>query len=174
MQWFPQLSSIKVRRKALGISQQKLAGDAGISQSLLAKIEKGSVVPNYEIAVRIFDRLEELENAGQKTAYSIMNPKVIVLQWDDIMAKAIKLAKLKGISQFPVGQDGRIIGALKTSDMLDADKNDKVVLHMSPELPTVHANVGIEAIKALVKTSGAVIVVENGKAIGIITLEEML
>ena len=37
----PDLSGLRARRKALGISQQQLASDAGISQSLLAKVEGG-------------------------------------------------------------------------------------------------------------------------------------
>jgi predicted transcriptional regulator len=171
---FPELKQIKIKRKALGLTQQYLAKQAHISQSLLAKLEAGQVVPNYYIAKRLFEKLEEVENYDSKKAFEVMNPKVIKLKPEDKISKVIKIAIKHGISQFPVEQNGEIIGSITTSDMLDVEKNAKVSECMSGMLPTVGKDMPVEVVKSIVKSSSAVLVVESGKIIGIITAEELL
>jgi predicted transcriptional regulator len=171
---FPELKQIKTKRFALGLTQQYLAKQANISQSLLAKIEAGNVVPSYLITKRIFEKLDELENSDSKKASDIMNHKVIKLKPEDTISKAINLAIKHSISQFPVEENGEIIGSITTSDMLDAGKKSLVSEHISGMLPSVGKDMPVDVIKSIVKSSGAVLVVESGKVIGIITAEELL
>ncbi|MEM3267388.1 MAG: helix-turn-helix domain-containing protein [Conexivisphaerales archaeon] len=49
-----ELREISKMRKVLGLTQVQLAKMAGISQSLLAKIEAGKVDPSYTRARKIF------------------------------------------------------------------------------------------------------------------------
>jgi len=51
---FPPLSYIKKMRKKFGLTQAKLAKMAGVSQSLIAKIESEKIDPSYKIAKKIF------------------------------------------------------------------------------------------------------------------------
>jgi len=46
------------KRKELGLTQSKLAASAGVSQSIIAKIEAGSVDPSYSVVQRLFSALE--------------------------------------------------------------------------------------------------------------------
>jgi len=57
----PQLQEIPRRRRNLNLTQKDLAVMAGVSQSMIAKIEALKVNPSYEKTKRIFDVLEELE-----------------------------------------------------------------------------------------------------------------
>ena len=60
----PDVKEIKRRRKALGLTQKKLAMLAGVSQSVVAKIESGNVAPSYSIVKRLFDVFEEMSKQG--------------------------------------------------------------------------------------------------------------
>ena len=63
---FPELSSIRIKRQRLGIKQKELAEKSGVSQSLIAKLEKGLIEPSYSLTVRIFLTLESLEHKNEK------------------------------------------------------------------------------------------------------------
>ena len=55
------LSEIKRLRKKLEINQKELAVRAGVSQSLIAKIEAGKIEPTYSKACGILETLKDLE-----------------------------------------------------------------------------------------------------------------
>ena len=61
----PKIEDIKRRRKILELTQTELAKMAGISQSLLVKIEAGRVSPTYDKAERIFLALESIETKNE-------------------------------------------------------------------------------------------------------------
>jgi riboflavin synthase len=62
----PELTKIVAMRRRLGVSQKRLASITDVSQSLISKVESGTVVPAYDKAKTMFDALEhlELESAG--------------------------------------------------------------------------------------------------------------
>jgi predicted transcriptional regulator len=170
----PELGIIRQKRKKLGLTQQSLAARCRISQSLLAKVELGEVTPNYNIAKRIFETLEQLEESDSKKAYEIMNKTVITLKSDDKVSKAVGIALKRGISQFPVAENGRIIGSITTADLLDAEKGSTISKYLSPAMPSVGRLMPVSVIKDILKISGAVLVTDSGKVVGIITPEELL
>ena len=55
-----ELSEVKVIRKKLGLTQGELAKAAGVSQSLIAKIESTKIDPTYSKVKLIFHALESL------------------------------------------------------------------------------------------------------------------
>ena len=57
----PELRVIEKRRRALNLNQKQLAIQAGVSQSLIAKIETGRINPSYSKTKAIFDTLTLLE-----------------------------------------------------------------------------------------------------------------
>ncbi|MEM0154384.1 MAG: CBS domain-containing protein [Methanothrix sp.] len=170
----PELGIIRQKRKKLGLTQQFLAAKCKISQSLLAKVELGKVTPNYNIAKCIFETLYELEESDSKKAYEIMNKTVITLKPNDSISKAVGIALKRGISQFPVVENGNIIGSITTADMLDAVKGSSVSKYMSTAMPSVGKYMPVSVIKSILKVSGAVLVIDSGKIAGIITPEELL
>ena len=52
---FPTLEDIARRRRQLGLKQGELAKAAGVSQSLIAKLEAGSIDSSYTKVKTIFD-----------------------------------------------------------------------------------------------------------------------
>ena len=49
----PELEEIKKKRKLFGMTQADLAAECGVSQSLIAKLESGKIVPAYGKAKKI-------------------------------------------------------------------------------------------------------------------------
>ena len=58
---FPTLKDIAKRRRQLCLKQTELAKAAGVSQSLIAKLEAGTIDSSYTKVKAIFDVLEHLE-----------------------------------------------------------------------------------------------------------------
>ena len=170
----PSLKSIRSRRNGLGLTQHKLASLVGISQSLLTKIERGIVVPNYEIAGRIFEFLDRMEHRDEKLAVDLMHKGVITVDADYKISKVTSLVKKYAVSQFPVVGGGKIIGSLTTKSIMGAARNATVKDFTSDAFPTVNETTPRSSVIALLKHHPAVVVTKNGTAKGIITAEDLL
>ena len=72
-----ELEEIKKIRKKLGMTQTELANRAGVSQSLIAKIESGRIDPTYTKTKKIFAALSELEKKEEIKAEQLMTAKII-------------------------------------------------------------------------------------------------
>ncbi|MGC8652092.1 MAG: CBS domain-containing protein [Candidatus Micrarchaeia archaeon] len=171
---FPDLNGIRIRRERLGITQKALAKEAGISQSMLTKIERGLVMPSYGTAIAIFAVLESREHRGEQKAAEVMKSKVILLRPSDTVEKAAELSRRYAVSQFPVVLRKSIVGSVSTSDMLWSRKGDKVESVMSEPFPIVSKGTPVSSVKALLKTAKAVLVMGNGSVLGIITADDLL
>lgn len=171
---FPNLSEIQRRRKILGLTQNQLAKQVGISQSLLTKIERGLVVPNYQTAIDIFGFLESGESRDQKLAKDAMHTHVIVLRPTDTVQKAVELVKRHSISQFPVVDRRRLVGSVASVDLIGKSKGSKISeIHEEP-FPTVNETTPLSIVKSILKGSRAVVVLNKGEIKGIITAEDLL
>lgn len=102
------LQEIKRMRKNLGINQKDLAAQAGVSQSLIAKIESGKLDPTFTKAKQIFRALEELQEKEEIKAKEIMNKKVVFVKANDKVKEIIAIMKRKGISQVPVLKNEKV------------------------------------------------------------------
>lgn len=171
---FPEPSVIAPRRKKLGITQQGLAKAAGISQSLLAKVESGRVQPGYVAARRIFEELDAHEMKDSKMVYEVMHAPVVDLESTDTIEKAADLARKKQISQFPVMRDGKVVGSIRTSEIVGLKSDEKVGWHMSEPFPSVGRKTPVTSIIPLVKIQQAVTVMDGSKMVGIVTAEDLL
>ncbi len=168
------LDSIGTKRKRLGITQKKLAMAAQISQSMITKIERGVVIPNYNIARRIFDFLGSEEHKEGKTAKDVMHRDVITVKLSDKISKIVPIAKKNAISQFPVVEGGRIVGGLATRDMIGAQEGVVVKDVMSDPFPTVSESKPVSMVKEMLKYDPVVIVLNKESIAGIITAEDLL
>ncbi len=56
----PPIEEIANKRRLLGLKQAQLAKAAGVSQSLIAKLESGKIDSSYMKVKTIFDTLERL------------------------------------------------------------------------------------------------------------------
>jgi len=168
-------------RKQLGITQKELATRAGVSQSLIAKIESGKIDPAYSKVMRIMAVLQHEHNRGRKTAEQIMTPHIISVGPGDPVEKAIRLMQSKDISQLPVFEAGKSVGSLSDGMIVDLMerkggglKGVKVGEVMSESFPTIPANSLVDAAVGMFHHYRALLVEKNGKTIGIITKADLL
>ncbi|MFH1683029.1 MAG: CBS domain-containing protein [Candidatus Woesearchaeota archaeon] len=175
-----ELKQIKKIRNRLGINQKELAVKAGVSQSLIAKIESGKIEPTYSKVKRIFEALNELEEKEELKAKDLMNRRVIFIKPNDIIKKVIRLMKEKGISQLPVLDQKKISGMVNEKIILEnisegkniAELKVKEVMDDSP--PIISLETSQKIILELLKENSIVLVAEKGEVRGLISKSDIL
>ncbi len=182
----PELSDIIKRRKRLGLTQKELAKLSGVSQSLIAKIESGKVIPSYSKVKAIFDTLENLEEKVLKInikAGDIMSRKVIGVNVDCKVTEASRIMLKYGFSQLPVFDKGRVVGSISEKDIMNfvskglkSEELSKLSVSdiMDEPFPQVSIKTPIFVINYLLQVFNAVLVVDRGKLVGIITKADIL
>lgn len=178
----PSLDDILKLRKKFDITQTELAEKAGISQSLIARVEAGSVDPRYSKIVKIFKALEEIKGK-EITAKEIMTKKVIGVQSRDSMKRVSSRMKRYNVSQMPVYEGKKAVGSISEGIILDQItkgvdiqklSEKEVKEYMEDPFPTISMNATISAISVLLEHNKAVLVVDKGEIKGIITNADLL
>ena len=172
-----ELEEVKKIRKKIGLTQTELAGRAGVSQSLIAKIESGRIDPTYTKAKKIFAALSDLEKKQEINAGQLMNSRIVSISTGTLIKEAIGKMKKNGISQLPVIDGHKLIGLVSESTLLDAMLNSKAtqvkeIMQESP--PIVSKATSIQVVSGLLKHFPLVLVSEEGKLIGLITKSDLL
>ena len=177
----PDLREIKSKRLNAGLTQSQLAAQSGVSQSLIAKIEAGTIEPSYGRAKRLFDCLKKLHAKQEKTAEELMTKQVAFVDEEDSLKKAIKTLQRHGFSQLPVLSNGKPVGSISEKSILAKINSGKVDVEkaratkaMEEALPSIQPNMPETAVKQLLAFSPAVIVTKKGKMAGIITKFDLL
>lgn len=182
--------TIRNARRTLGISQKELAGMCKLSQSMIARLETDIVKlnPSYNV---IYNVMESLAKAGtsmnrarlvSKVAEDIMHRNVITINEEETLEKAIKIVRNYDFAYVPITSRGRdVVGTLNQKRLLDAATQNpeqvssmKIEKIMEPALPQVHKGTSVIMLKPILEAFGAVLVVEKGKIVGIITIYDML
>jgi len=176
-----ELKKIKKMRQKLGITQAELAKLSGVSQSIITKIENAKIEPSYSIARKILTTLEQ-EIAGkhdQIKAKDVCSRKIISIQADQTTAQALDLMVKNAISQMPVFKEKVLVGSvseelfIKKYDKIK-NKNMKIEDIMDEALPTIPEDTNITLVNEMLKIYQAILVVKNGKPIGIISKTDIL
>ena len=182
----PTPEDIKRLRKKVGLTQTELAKLAGVSQSLIARIEKGTVDPRLSTLRRILEaiKLVEMRAKKAKSARDVMYSPVITIKSNEKVKKAIELMEKYAISQLPVVNDNGVpVGSITESTVLkkllsgDPEKifQLKVEEIMEESFPTITPSTNIKDIQQLIlKKYPAVLVMEKGKIVGIITKIDLI
>ncbi|MFH1520494.1 MAG: CBS domain-containing protein [Candidatus Micrarchaeota archaeon] len=178
-----ELEKIKSLRKKLDLTQKQLAKLAGVSQSLIAKIESNRVDPAYSKVIAIFYALEQELSKGdsQKTAKDIMTKQIITATPNDKLNKIMEIMKKYNISQLPVLQNGKCIGSVSENEFIDwitkyGNSLGKVHVNevMEMSFPTIPPNAKLSTITELLKLYKAILVETKGTPIGIITKADLI
>ncbi len=174
-----EIQEIKYLRKKIGLTQGELAKYAGVSQSLIAKIEKNNLDPTFTKAQKIFAALQSLSEKEEKKAAALMNKNLIYLEPDDSLKNAIQKMKKHSISQLPVLENKKAVGLISESAILDAiinnkssDTSIKEIMNEAP--PTIDTNASVKVVSHLLKFYPLILVAEKGKLLGLITKADML
>lgn len=173
------LHEIKLLRKKLELTQGELAKYAGVSQSLIAKIESDSIDPTFTNAQKIFAALHSLSEKEEKKANALMNKNLIYLGPEDSLKIAIQKMKKFSISQLPVLEQKKAVGIISESAILDAIMNNKsadtaIQEIMNEAPPTIDTNASIHVVSHLLKFYPLILVAEKGKLLGLITKADLL
>ena len=178
---FYELEKIKPTRQKLKLTQTQLAKLAQVSQSLITKIERGTVEPSFSIAKKIFIALEEQMMQTQKEilAKNICTRNIIFIKSDDTIDNAINLMKKYAISQMPVIKEKIIIGSISEETFIkkyDQIKNRNITVEeiMDEPFPMIPENTKISLTRDILKLYPAIILSKQGKTIGIITKADLL
>jgi len=170
-----ELRRMRIRR---GLTQSELARLAGVSQSLVARLEASSVDPRVSTLEKILKVLTNVPSV--RIAADIMGSPVVTVDFDDKVKVAVELMRRRDISQLPVMLRGRAVGAIEEEKILkklvsnlsnpekvyDARVGDLV----SSVYPSVPSNVGLAEVADLLSGGhAAVLVVDAGELKGIIT-----
>jgi len=180
---FPQLEDIGKRRRQLGLKQSELAKLAGVSQSLIAKLEAGKIDSSYTKVKAIFDVLERLEAKNKIQAEKILHKEVVVVQKEEPVAKVVQLMKNNNFSQIPVFSGKQSVGSvsektilrqiLAGADLAEISKlpTEKI---MDDAFPQVSEDAPLSLISNLLQVYSAVLVSKKGEVTGIITKADLL
>ena len=178
-----ELSEIKKRRKATGLTQDSLSKLSGVSQAAIAKIEAGKIDPGYNSVKAIFGALEKIGRGRAGVAGDIANKRVLSVGGGENVGNVIKLLKRRGISQIPVIEQGKVLGSVSEKTILDEiekGKNmedlskDKVENIMEPQFPIVDRKTGMGIVEGILRENNAILVSERGRIFGIITKSDLL
>ena len=179
----PRLEEISKRRRVLGLSQKKLARLAGVSQSMIAKIEAGNTEPSYPKTKVIFDTLEKLQREKEPRAIDLLRPMVVGVQEQEPVSRAVTIMNEMGFSQLPVFNEKRIVGSIAERVIMDrivAGTTPRqlstmpVGKIMTESFPQVNDQTPLSLISVLLQYHSAVLVVRRGQVAGIITKADLL
>jgi len=179
----PGLDEIPRRRRLLSMSQKQLANLAGVTQSMIAKIEARNISPSYLKTKAIFDTLESLERRNEIKAKDICHGKVVGVQVHEPITRAVHLMRETGFSQLPVFSGDRLVGSLTektivqklvTSPKPDLASKREIETIMDDVFPTVNELTPVSMISSLLQYEPAVLVLRRGHVLGIITKADLL
>jgi predicted transcriptional regulator len=182
MMELPTPEELRALRKRAGLTQAELAKRAGVSQSLIARIEAGTVNPRLSTLIKIYSALREYMEE-EVPVERVMHSPVITVSVDERLDRIVEVMWSNGISQVPVlDRDGYVVGTVHERDVVEAFlKHRERALQlraidvMSEPLPLVPKNAKLSSvIKILRGEIPAVLVVEGWKLVGIVTKSDLM
>ena len=180
---FPTLPDIAKRRRQLGLKQSELAKAAGVSQSLIAKLEAGTIDSSYTKVKTIFDVLDRLEFKSKIQAEKVLHNEVVSVQKSEPISKVVKLMKEYGYSQIPVFDGKQSVGSVSEKAILRQILEGKDLKQISAlptedimeeAFPQISEDAPLSLITSLLQSYSAVLVSRKGVVIGIITKADLL
>lgn len=182
---FPPTSEIRKLRKKLDITQSELASRSGISQSTIAKVERGTISAGYETVVKLFETLEEICRNGEdgKVAADVASKGVVTIQCTEKVRAASDLMRTTGYSQLPIMKGDVPVGSISERSILDLVRQGKTMEElgemsiarvMEDSFPVVNDSTPMETVTSLMSNCNAVLVARKGKIMGVITNADML
>jgi predicted transcriptional regulator len=179
----PKLDEIAKRRRQLGLKQSELAKAAGVSQSLIAKLEAGTIDSSYTKVKTIFDVLERLEFKTKVQAEKIIQSEVVSIQKNEPVSEVVTIMKEHGYSQIPVFDGKQSVGSISEKAILrqilagkDLEDISKLPTEkiMEEAFPQISEDAPLSLITSLLQTYSAVLVSKKGVVVGIITKADLL
>jgi predicted transcriptional regulator len=182
---FPEVAEIKRLRKLLDLTQSELASRSGVSQSTIAKIEKGSINGSYEAVAKIFMVLnDEMKKSGKNVrASEVASKNVITVQASDSVRRASELMRESGFSQLPVFEGAQPVGSISEYGILQMVREGTSLEELGERtvgsimddfFPVLSERTPLEVVTCALSSNHAVLIAKAGKISGIITSSDLL
>ena len=182
---FPATSEIKKIRKSLEITQAQLAAESGISQSTIAKIEKGTISASYVTIVKLFETLDDMRNNERKDVYAsdVASKDIVSIQSNLTVRDASELMKSTGYSQLPVLEGEIPVGSISERGIFELIRGGRTMEELSRKpinkvmgesYPVVTESTPMRTVTTLMTNVNAVLVAKKGKIVGVITNADLL
>lgn len=172
------ITRLKEMRLKLGITQQKFAKLANVSQSLIAKIESKLIDPSYSNVLKIEQAINDTVNTKEPCAQDIMNHKIVFVGQIEPVKEIIKTMKKTGISQILIEENNKIIGLVTESSLLETDleklQNLRAKDVMLEPPPIISSKTKLSVISALLTQYPIVIIQKENKYVGVVTKSDLL
>lgn len=177
----PTPSDLRSERVRLGLTQEELAERAEVSQSLVARVELGEVDPSYSTLEAIVEALNAADRR-ERTLEEVMTRPVVAVAPGDPIGEAVDEMRDRGFSQLPVVDEGVPVGSLSEEEivgaMADADPDEladtAVEEVMAAPFPAMDPDEPVEVALRMLEDRDALLVVEGGKARGVLTRADLL
>jgi len=193
----PDLDKVRQMRKRLDLSQRELATLAGVSQSLIAKIERGSIDPSYSNVRKILMAFEEvlrrrkvegMKLGGQLSVGDLATRGVVFVTPDQTLGESVERMMKGRFTQLPVLHGERVVGGV-TDDCIrdytieetrngrksyDEVMQTKVEEIMSEPFPILSEDTPIQLASVHLQRDEAVLVSRKGQIVGILTSADFL
>ncbi len=179
----PTAKEFRHLRKKAGLTQKELADKAGLSQSLIARIEKGDIDTKLSTAGKILSviRKSEAEKAKSLELRDYMVSPVIYAKASDPIKRVIAMMDEDGISQMPVMDGGKQVGSVTDTHLVQIlarkgarSARRKISSVMSKPFPELDIDSPMDKVIASL-TKNAAVLIKNGPHIaGIVTKADAL
>jgi len=183
MYTIPTPEELRQYRLRVGKTQKELAAKAKVSQSLIARIEKGTIDPRVSTLRKILEALKSEESGERIVAKDIMRSPVIAVSPEDPIKKASKLMEEHNISQMPVVTKGVQVGSISEERViheLTSGKDIRTLSEMKVKdimgggFPIVGLGTDLDTLSRLVEFNPCVLTVNRDRIVGIITKSDVL
>ena len=186
----PTPKELQELRRKVGLTQSELASQVGISQSLVARIEKGQVNPSLSTLKRILGIITKQQKSHStikdllkwKTSTTKIQP-VIAIKTHEKVRRAVNLMRRYGISQLPVFEKNSPVGSISEGTILrklmlmESGKVFTLSVQeiMEPPFPTIGVYESIEvAFMKIASGVEAILAMDGERPAGLITKIDLI
>ncbi|WOF15593.1 CBS domain-containing protein [Methanoplanus sp. FWC-SCC4] len=177
----PDSVEIRDKRVELGLTQAEVAEKAGLSQSMIARIESGTVDPRVSTLRKIVEVLQRAQSS-MITAADMMKSPVISVQAKETVASTVSIMENYGISQIPVLDMGVPVGCISESAIINAMDEGRIQKiqsqvvsdFMEEGFPTIPKSTDMDTIIHMLHNHHAILVVDKGIVEGVITKHDLI
>ncbi|MBN2518590.1 MAG: CBS domain-containing protein [Candidatus Altiarchaeota archaeon] len=170
-------------RKKAGLTQKEVADAAGLSQSLIARIERGGIDTKLSTAEKILSVIKNKSSKKPKllSLRDIMSTPVAYCKSSDTLKKVVYTMESRGISQMPVMEGSKPIGSVTDTKLVQIlskkgarASSRKIKDVMDKSFPNLDMEEPLDKVLSLLANSSAVLVTRGGHIAGIITKADAL
>ncbi|MFX1370164.1 MAG: CBS domain-containing protein [Promethearchaeota archaeon] len=173
-------------RSEAGLTQQDLAKLVGVSQSYIARMEKGTLDPKHSVVARAVNAIDDhvanrrMRGLFEKTKCGgVMTADPITVDARDPVSRAVRAMRDNDFSQVPVLRGSAIVGIISELDILEEIHHDLSQMSVqavmsSEDPPIVSENAPVSKIIPLLLDYPAVLVQSRGRLMGIITRADII